>query len=165
MVWNVVIIEAAVFIALFSAAVIFSAMKNPGAGVHNYPPEIREEYFKNHRRTETAPLGKKAIVQKLATVIIFAAVLTAGAVIAGAESFWDGFVFGFLLLAAEGVWDTFFIDWVLFAKWKIFRLPGTEHMDKEYGQKRFHVKGMIFPGLLYAIAVGALTGLGTILIK
>ncbi|MCM1328259.1 MAG: hypothetical protein NC253_02365 [Ruminococcus sp.] len=165
MVWSAVIAETIIFIALFSAAVIFSAMKNPEAGAHNYPPEIREEYFKKQGRTETAPLGKKAVAQKIATVIVFAAILTAGAIIAGAESFLDGFVFGFLLLAAEGVWDTFFIDWVLFAKWKIFRLPGTEHMDKEYGQKRFHVKGMIFPGLLYAAAVGALTGLGTILIK
>lgn len=165
MAWSVVIIEAIIFIALFSAMVIFSTIKNPEAGAHNYPLEIQEEYFKNHKREEAVPSAKKAAAQKLVTIIFFAAVLTLGAVIAGAESFWDGFVFGFLLLAAEGVWDTFFIDWVLFAKWKIFRLPGTEHMDKEYAQKWFHVKGMIFPGLLYAAAVGAVTGLGTILIK
>lgn len=37
-------------------------------------------------------------------------------------------------------WDTFFLDWVLFANIKKIRLPGTEHMDKEYHQKWFHIK-------------------------
>ncbi|MCM1522999.1 MAG: hypothetical protein NC120_00945 [Ruminococcus sp.] len=159
MVWSVVIIEAAVFTALFSAAVILAAVKSPEQGVNNYPLEIREEYFKTHERTQTPP-KRKIIVQKLAAVAVFSAVLTAGAAAAGAADFADGFVFAFLLLTAVGVWDTFFIDWVLFARWKIFRLPGTEHMDKEYGQKWFHVKGMIFPGLLYALAAAAITGIG-----
>lgn len=33
-----------------------------------------------------------------------------------------------------------FLDWVLFANMKRLRLPGTEHMEKEYHQKWFHVK-------------------------
>lgn len=37
-------------------------------------------------------------------------------------------------------WDTFFLDWVLFANIKKIRLPGTEHIDKEYHQKWFHIK-------------------------
>ena len=43
-----------------------------------------------------------------------------------------------------GIWlfidwyDCFFLDWVLFANMKAVRLPGTEHMDKAYHQKRYH---------------------------
>lgn len=29
-------------------------------------------------------------------------------------------------------------DWVLFANMKAVRLPGTEHMDEAYHQKRYH---------------------------
>lgn len=42
-----------------------------------------------------------------------------------------------------GLWDTFFLDWVVFANIKRIRLPGTEHMNKEYHQKWFHVKACI----------------------
>lgn len=36
------------------------------------------------------------------------------------------------------------MDWVLFANIKAIRLPGTEHMDKEYHQKKYHfLRGVI----------------------
>ena len=39
--------------------------------------------------------------------------------------------------------DTFFLDWILFANIKRLRLPGTEHMEREYHQKWFHIKACI----------------------
>ncbi|MCD8115902.1 MAG: hypothetical protein LUE21_02100, partial [Oscillospiraceae bacterium] len=39
--------------------------------------------------------------------------------------------------------DTCFLDWVLFPNIRRVRLPGTEHMDREYRQKWFHVKAML----------------------
>ena len=35
-------------------------------------------------------------------------------------------------------YDCFVLDWVLFANMKSVRLPGTEHMDREYHQKKYH---------------------------
>lgn len=32
--------------------------------------------------------------------------------------------------------------WILFANIKRIRLPGTEHMNKEYHQKWFHVQAL-----------------------
>lgn len=58
-----------------------------------------------------------------------------------------------------GAYDTFFLDWVLFANLKRFRLEGTEHMDKAYHQKWFHLKGMLFPGIVFALIPAALVGL------
>ena len=58
-----------------------------------------------------------------------------------------------------GVCDIFFMDWVLFANMKRFRLEGTEHMDKEYHQKWFRLKGMLFPGIVFALITAALVGL------
>ena len=61
-------------------------------------------------------------------------------------------------MAWIGIYDTFFIDWVLFANLPQARLEGTEHMDEAYHQKWFHVKGMLWPGSLFAVIVGLLVG-------
>ena len=165
MIWSIVIIETVIFTLLFTAMVVLPAVKHPEVGVHNYPPEIQEEYFKTHERIPTAPLSARTVIVKSIGIILFTALLTGGAILAGADSFGDGALFAAILFIVVGAWDTFFIDWVLFARLKIFRLPGTEHMDKEYAQKWFHVKGMLFPGSLFLVVISALTGLLVMLIK
>ena len=163
--WLTILIEAAVFLALFTAMVMIPAIKNPAAGIHNYPPEIQEEYFKTHPRIETAPLSKRTVLIKSMGIVLFAIMLTGGALLAGADSCGDGCVFGLLLVAVVGAYDTFFLDWVLFPRLKLFRLPGTEHMDREYAQKWFHVKGMLFPGSLFALILGLLVGAAVAVMK
>ena len=159
MIWSIVWIEAAVFTAVFTALVTLPAIRRPELGVHNYPPDIQEEYFKTHPRIPTAPLSGRTIAFKASGIVLFTALLTWGAILAGADTFWKGSMFAALLFLIVGAWDTFFLDWVLFAHLKIFRLPGTEHMDKAYAQKWFHVKGMLFPGSRFLVIISALTGL------
>ena len=45
MIWSTVWVEAVVFTALFTALVMIPTIKHPEIGVHNYPPDIQEEYF------------------------------------------------------------------------------------------------------------------------
>ncbi len=163
--WSMIMMETVIFLALFTAMVLIPAFKDPLSGIHNYPPEIQEEYFKAHERIPTGPLSKRTILIKSLGILIFSVLLTGGALLAGADSFGDGFLFGILLFVAVGVYDTVFIDWVLFANMKRFRLPGTEHMDREYAQKWFHVKGMLFPGSLYAVILGLIVGGAVALIR
>lgn len=163
--WIVIILEMLAFLVMFTCMVILPTIKNPVWGIHNYPPEIQEEYFKTHQRIETAPVSKRVILIKSLALLAFAAMLTGGALLAGADRFGDGFLFGVLLFIVAGAYDTCFLDWVLFAKLKAFRLPGTEHMDKEYAQKWFHVKGMLFPGSLFALILGLIVGAAVMLIK
>ena len=165
MIWSTVWIEALVFTALFTAMVMIPAIRHPEVGVHNYPPDIQEEYFKTHERVPVAPLSGRTLAVRGVTIVLFTALLTGGAILAGADSFRTGAVFAAILFLIVGVWDTFFIDWVLFAHLKVFRLPGTEHMDKAYAQKWFHVRGMLFPGSLFLVIVSALTGLFVMWIK
>ncbi len=135
--WSMIMMETVVFLVLFTAMVLIPAFKNPLSGIHNYPPEIQEEYFKTHPRIETAPLSKRTILIKSFGILMFSVLLSGGELLAGADSFGNGFLFAVVLMAAVGAYDTFFIDWVLFAKLKMFCLPGTEHMDKEYAQRWF----------------------------
>ena len=122
--------------------------------------EIFRNYFYNPK---TNKARSKAAVA--AYIVLFAVLLTYGAILAGADSFWTGAEFAAILFLIVGAWDTFFLDWVLFAHLKVFRLPGTEHMDKAYAQKWFHVKGMLFPGSLFLVIISVLTGLLVMWVK
>ena len=99
------------------------------------------------------------LLTKSCGVLLFTAILLGCALIAGAKIFWQGFGLAFGLMAWIGVYDTCFLDWVLFANLPMFRLGGTEHMDKAYHQKWFHAKGMLFPGIVFAVLPAALVGL------
>lgn len=161
-----VIIEMLVFAAIFTV-LVFSMLrkKETDAGIHNYPPDIQEEYFKTHPRRDVSYRSGNVVLAKSCGLLLFIAVLTACALFAGAQSFLQGFLLSFGLMCWIGAYDTFFLDWVLFANLKCFRLPGTEHMDKAYHQKWFHVRGMLFPGLIFALIPAAAVGLIVMLIR
>ena len=162
MTWWIIVLEAAAFAAVFTA-IVFTAYSGgrqySGAGLYNYPPDIREAYFRTHRRVDVSLRSKKVALTKGAGILLFTAVLSACALLAGARTFLQGFWLTFGLMVWIGAYDTFFLDWVLFANLKMFRLEGTEHMDRAYHQKWFHLKGMLFPGIVFAMITAALAGL------
>ena len=162
MVWWVIVIEMIAFAALFTA-IIFTAYrgdkKYSPTSIHNYPPDIQEEYFKTHERIDVSFRSKSVVLTKSLGALIFTGILLACALIAGVKTFWQGFWLSFGLMAWIGIYDTCFFDWVLFANLPMFRLEGTEHMDAAYHQKWFHAKGMLFPGVIFALIPAALVGL------
>jgi len=168
MVWWVILIEALVFAAIFTTICLTASMgdkKYTPAGIHNYPPDIQEEYFKTHDRVEVSYKSKKVLLTKSLGVLIFTAILVVCALLAGAQTFLQGFLLAFGLMVWIGLYDTFFIDWVLFANLPMFRLEGTEHMDKAYHQKWFHLKGILFPGIVFALIPAVIVGFVTMLIR
>lgn len=80
------------------------------------------------------------LIKKVFAFIILLFVLAWMLHTAGAKTFMQGFSLALFFIFGTTAWDTFFLDWVLFANIKRIRLPGTEHMDREYHQKWFHVK-------------------------
>lgn len=52
--------------------------------------------------------------------------------------FWSAFALSYGIWLVIDWYDCFFLDWVLFANLKSLRLPGTEHMDAAYHQKKYH---------------------------
>lgn len=98
------------------------------------------------------------LIKKVITLIAFMFLFARMLHIAGAKTFVQGVLLAYGYALALFAWDTFFLDWVLFANIKKIRLPGTEHMDKEYHQKWFHVKGCI-PMIPVFAVIGALSSL------
>ena len=157
----VILIEMLVFAAIFTAIVLIAyscGRQYSAAGIHNYPPDIQEEYFKTHERVDVSYRSKKVILTKSFGVLLFTGILLVCALAAGAETFRQGFLLTFGLMVWIGIYDTCFLDWVLFANLPMFRLEGTEHMDKAYHQKWFHAKGMLFPGIIFALIPAVLVG-------
>ena len=159
---TVIIIEAFAFAAIFTAIVLIAAhgerLYDP-ATIHNYPPDIQEEYFKTHERVDVSYSSKSVILTKGAGILMFIVILFVCAWLAGAKTFVQGFGLAFGLMVWIGLYDTLFLDWVLFANLKMFRLEGTEHMDDAYHQKWFHLKGMLFPGIVFALIPATVVGL------
>ena len=74
MVWYVLVIEAIVFAVLFTTILFVSfhgeKMYSP-ACIHNYPPDIQEEYFKTHERVDVSYKSKKVVLAKSCGIIMF----------------------------------------------------------------------------------------------
>ena len=168
MAWWVILIEALVFAVIFTI-IIFTYFrgdrKYSPTSIHNYPPEIQEEYFRTHEKTDVSYHSKSVLLTKASGVLIFTGILFVCALVAGASTFREGFLLAFGLMAWIGIYDTCFLDWVLFANLPMFRLEGTEHMDKAYHQKWFHVKGLLFPGIVFALIPAALVGWLIVLVR
>lgn len=168
MTWWVILIEMLVFAALFTVSVFTTSRgdkKYSPANIHNYPTDIQEEYFKTHERVDVAYQSKSVLLTKGIRILLFTGILLVCSLIAGAQTFWQGFALTFGLMLWIGIYDTCFLDCVLFANLPRFRLEGTEHMDKAYHQKWFHLKGMLFPGLIFALIPALLVGLLVSLIR
>ena len=168
MIWWAIVIEALIFAGIFSVIVLpagLSDKKHSPSSIANYPPDIQEEYFKTHERVDVSYNSKKVIIAKSLGVSMFCVNLFISALLAGAQTFLQGFLLSFGLMIWIGLYDTLFIDWVLFANLKAFRLEGTEHMDKAYHQKWFHLKGMLFPGVVFGTVPALIVGLLIALIR
>ena len=139
---RVILIEMAVFAAIFTA-IIFTyyrgGRKYSPASIHNYPPDIQKEYFRTHERVDVSYQSKNVLLTKGLGIVIFTGILLVCALAAGVETFGQGFLLTFGLMVWISIYDTCFLDWVLFANLPMFRLEGTEHMDKAYHQKWFHL--------------------------
>ncbi len=157
----VILLEMVVFAAVFTA-IIFAYYrgdrKYSPASIHNYPADIQQEYFKTHEKIDVSYKSRNVLLTKGFGMLIFTVILLVCCLVAGAKTFRQGFLLSFGLMAWIGIYDTCFLDWVLFANLPMFRLEGTEHMDKAYHQKWFHLKGMLFPGIIFALIPAALVG-------
>lgn len=160
--WQMILIETIIVALLFNGIVFSSLYKNPIWWIHDYPKDIQDVYFETHEQIPAHPLSKTALIKK-GIALLAALLLLIGIVsLAHPQSFSEGFWGSFAIWTGINIWDCFFMDWVLFANLKGIRLPGTEHMDKAYHQKKYHfVHGLIGTaiGIVPCLIVGAVIAL------
>lgn len=143
------IITAILLAIVFSALILIPLMRNPVWWIHDFPQDIQDEYFKTHERIPSAFFSKTVFMKKAFGLIIAQALLEGIVWWVGAHSFTDAFIIIYGLWTIINWYDCFILDWVFFANIKAVRLPGTEHMDKAYHQKKYH-----FARALYGMLIG-----------
>lgn len=152
---SIFIIECIIMMAVFGFFVFGLLLINPLTFIGDYPPEIQEEYYRSqHKEAAKRTLSKVMAIKKVSAIFVLIFTFAWMAHKAKAVTFIQGLtaIYGYMIVLA--VFDTCFLDWVLFANIKRIRLPGTEHMEKEYHQKWFHVK-VILP-LLPVFVIGGM---------
>ncbi len=99
-------------------------------------------------------------MKKIIACFLFVAVLLFMVYITGARNFIYGFVNCYIIWFVVNWFDVFVLDIWILANWKKCRLPGTEHMDKEYraNNRKSIIDGFfgMAIGLVAALAVGGL---------
>lgn len=157
--WMIYGMELLIMIVCFTLLVTIPITINPVSFISDFPPEIQEVYYRSQNVEKKKEALKKAMIIKKVVALIAALFICAWmAHIAGARTFWQGTLLVLSYVAVIAAFDTFILDWIFFARVKRWRLPGTEHMDKEYRQKWFHLKGilMVAPfGVVFAVITGA----------
>lgn len=138
MIWSIYWMECAAVLVLFTAAIMIPLCRNPVWWIHDYPKDIQEKYFETHERIPTQTLSPTVLIKKGFALLLCLAVLVGLMRLAGIRDFRTAFFASFGLWLLIDWYDCFFLDWVLFANVKRIRLPGTEHMDREYHQKKYH---------------------------
>lgn len=162
--WSIYILECLILLIFFTGIIMIPLCKNPVWWIHDYPKDIQEEYFKTHERIPTEPFSATVAIKKGLALVLSLAILTVLVILSGANDFISAFVLSYGLWLIIDWYDCFFLDWVLFANLKKVRLPGTEHMDKAYHQKKyFFIHSIIGMGL--GLIPCLLCGLIVMLIK
>lgn len=160
----ILIVECLAIGIPFSLMVVIMLNKDPVNMIVNYPPEIQAEYYRSQGlEAKKEKLTARNYIAKVIFMVAALALMVGLSRLAGAHSFLDGFIAALCYSLSLFVIDTFIIDWIFFARVKRWRLPGTEHMDKEYAQKWFHVKDC-FPMIPVFLIAAALNGLFVMLI-
>lgn len=151
-------IECLVLCALFTVAVVTVSLKDPLAGVHNWPPAIQQRAQALGLIGERQISGSKAVyVKKLMGALLIAVLCTAVVYcVNGARSFSAGFSDSYLIWTVVNWYDAFVIDCLWVCHDRRVRIPGTEDM-KEYQDYWFHIKGSL-KGQLLGLPVCALVG-------
>lgn len=136
--WIVIILEAVILTIAFTAMILIPLVKNPVWWIHDYPKDIQEEYFKTHERVPAEFFTPTVLLKKGMALLVALALLLGVVKLAGAYDFRSAFAVGYGIWLIIDWYDCFILDWVIFANLKAVRLPGTEHMDKAYHQKKYH---------------------------
>ena len=136
--WTIIIIETIILTLAFTAMILIPLVKNPVWWIADYPEDIQEEYIKTHERIPSKFFTPTVLLKKGMALLIALALLLVVVKLAGAYDFWSALAVGYGIWLFIDWYDCFFLDWVLFANMKKVRLPGTEHMDEAYHQKKYH---------------------------
>ena len=155
--------ECIISCVLFGLVIVGSVLINKVFWLQEYAPSVQEKFLSLY--PECRPADKKEniagiVIKKIIACLLFVLILLLMVYIAGAKSFYDGFLYCYIIWLVVDWFDVFVLDLGILANWKKVRLPGTEDMDKEYrsNNRKSIIEGFIGMaiGIIIAVIVGGL---------
>lgn len=164
----ILLIECLAACVIFGAGIITSVLLKKEAWLRDYAPEVQQRFLEANPDCAGGDKKQKTvrlIVAKCLVSLLFAAILSALAYIAGARDFLKGSVYSYIIWSVVNVFDVIVLDILVFPHWRKIRLPGTEDMDREYaGNWKKHILEGIY-GMLIGVPVACLCGLAVSLLN
>lgn len=151
---------------IFGAAIVGSALINKTAWLHEYAPEVQKRFLEKNPDFKPKEKSRKMItliIAKLTACAVFIAILSLLVHIAGADSFFTGFLYSYIIWFSVNLFDVIVLDIGIFAHWKKVRLAGTEDMDKEYRSNAVKSIKDGFFGIVIGLPAALICGLITTL--
>ena len=157
----ILLIECIVGCLIFGAAVVGSALINKALWLHEFAPAVQEAFLRLHpeyQETKQKTGGIGLVAAKIIVCLVFVVILSCMVYIAGARDFTSAFCKCYIVWSAVNWFDVFVLDMGILAHWKKVRLPGTEHMDKEYrsNDRKSIMEGFFGAGL--GLVISAVVG-------
>lgn len=154
----ILLIQCIIFCSLFTIVILPVQYKDPIKMIMSYPPAIRKRVEELPQYKSTIKQREKAhLIKKLCGLVFFVIGLSAIAYFSGCRGFEETFIHVFILFLVVNLYDMLVLDWGIFCHSKRLRIPGTEDMDKDYKDYKFHARGAAI-GTLMGVVVALLSG-------
>eukprot|EP00833_Pecoramyces_ruminatium_P010551 jgi/Orpsp1_1/1184583/evm.model.c7180000090095.1 len=136
-----IIIESIIFCIIFTLSLVFWLTRERGvmAQIHNYPPKIIERVKElGQLPDDYIEYGKK---QKCICLPIYLlGIIILPILFAQISTFLEAWIHVYAIIIIWVFYDSFILDCLIFCRTKLFIIPGTEDMTKEYHNYWFHIK-------------------------
>jgi hypothetical protein len=160
----ILFVQCVIACLLFTLALLVQIKKNdPIKALYNYPPKIQERVKSLKEYEGQIPTKSSKVSSKLKASVVVVVIGVILCKLANTEGFLSTFKHMFILFSVVNLYDLIVIDWIFFCHLKIFRIPGTEDMVKEYHNYGFHLIASL-RGMVLGLVVSALVGLITIIV-
>ncbi len=155
-------IEIICLCILFSVIVMLGTKRNSLGGLHNLPKSIQEraaslpEYKDRNIQVISA---KRRILKKLPVLVVLMFVFCAMIYGAGARTFFQGFLYTFILWAAIKIYVTLVLNCGWYAHTPSVWIKGTEDLKSEYQNYKFYLSSIprsLTAGAAVSVLVGAM---------
>lgn len=159
----ILLIECLVLCMLFYIVVIISYKKNPLSGIHNLPIEIQKRVQELPEYKDVKPQKilstKERIIKKIPALIILLGIWIFLVYLAGARTFFKGFIYSFIIWSTIKIFVVFIIDIIWYSNSPKYWIKGTEDLEKEYKNYKFYISSIprsLIAGFIISIIVGVI---------
>ena len=159
----VLLIECVALCLLFYLLNVISYKINPLSGIHNLPIKIQKRVQELPEYKDVKPKKilstKERIIKKIPALIVVLMIWVFFVYLAGARTFFKGFMYSFIIWFTIKMFVVFVIDILWYSNSPSYWIKGTEDLEKEYKNYKFYISSIprsLTAGFIVSIIVGVI---------